>query len=552
MFAFVVSGPYDDEGNLLAGPPLFSQGMSGVYSDVNTYNSNGNPANTNDINLGGLNVATIPDENGVPVPTTPTNIHNNFECSEGSLGEFFYPEFFAGFLSDLPNPYFNLSGQTEILTAEFQVIPCTRYKMRLMIADWEDALFDSYVFIESGSFNIGADLGEDISANDLNSVCYGKEINLSVFEGLISNACEVNLNWLQDGESIPNSNDLANISVTEPGLYSLFIGGEDGCGEEFSVFVDFYPVPAYIDNESESIYPNLFNCFNEFDLTVNEPIGLEIFQHNGVGQSISTDISSVEELGMEILYFDNLADATNNNNPLLNPESYQIPGNSSSKTIYARVHENGTGQQRCEDIKAFEVIIAPLEIETPLEINACPSPKSTLGIFDLTQNNEVVLAGLFSNFYTVDYFESEEDANLYEGAIESPAQYQAIATDQQIWVRVSNTSFVECFDVGSFQLVLLSEEDQACDNLSVTNFASGLRIYPNPTNAMLNIENFTNISIKAVNIYTLNGTKAGAYSLDSPGYVTATIDVSMLSNTVYLIEIISVNNEKSISKLVKN
>ncbi len=551
VFAFVVSGPYDDEGNLLAGSPLFPEGMPGVYSDVNIYNVNGNPATTNDIDLGGLNVATIPDENGVPVPTTPTNIHNNFECSEGSLGEFFYPEFFAGFLSDLPNPYFNLSGQTEILTAEFQVIPCMRYKMRLMIADWADAAFDSYVFIEAGSFTIGADLGEDISANDLNSVCYGEEINLSVFEGLISNACEVNLNWLQDGESIPNSNDLASISVTEPGLYSLFIGGEYGCGEEFSVFVDFYPVPAYIDNESESIYPNLFNCFNEFDLTVNEPIGLEIFQHNGVGQSISTDISSVEELGMEILYFDNLDNATNNINPLLNPESYQIPGNSSSTTIYARVHESGTGQQLCEDIKAFEVIIAPLEIETPLEINTCPSPNSTFGIFDLTQNNEVVLAGLFSNFYMVDYFESEEEANLYEGVIESPTQYQAIATDQQIWVRVSNILFVECFDVGSFQLVLLSEEDQACDNLSTTNFATGLNIYPNPTKTILSIENLTNTAIKSVNIYTLNGKKVGEYILNSPAQITTSINVSELGNALYLIEIISPENEKYISKFLK-
>lgn len=133
-FAFILSGP-------------------GI-EDENLYLSNGNPSNEELLDLGGLNMATItPNSTTIPVPTTATNIHPGppiFNCNEGSLGDFFYPNFF----NQMQPPYHSLNGETNILTANFDVIPCETYTLKLMVADWGDTILDSYVFIEGGSFTL--------------------------------------------------------------------------------------------------------------------------------------------------------------------------------------------------------------------------------------------------------------------------------------------------------------------------------------------------------------------------------------------------------------
>ncbi len=90
------------------------------------------------MNLGGLNIATIPDEDGNSVPITVSNIHENPNCPEGSLGFVSYPDFYSG-----ASPYHNINGETVVLTATANVIPCETYTLKLMVADWQDTQFDS-------------------------------------------------------------------------------------------------------------------------------------------------------------------------------------------------------------------------------------------------------------------------------------------------------------------------------------------------------------------------------------------------------------------------
>ncbi|MFO7702543.1 MAG: choice-of-anchor L domain-containing protein, partial [Psychroflexus maritimus] len=125
-FAFIISGP----------------GIEDEYE----YIPDGNPANQEFQDLGGFNVATItPSGLDAPMPTTATNIHPGapFNCGAGSLGEFFYPEFF----NTLNPPYHEVNGETNRLTADFEVVPCETYTLKLMVADWNDTILNSFVFI---------------------------------------------------------------------------------------------------------------------------------------------------------------------------------------------------------------------------------------------------------------------------------------------------------------------------------------------------------------------------------------------------------------------
>ena len=136
-FAFIVSGP---------GIP-----------NVNPYDHDANP-NTPDVNLdlGGLNIATIP---GTNIPVNPTNIHNDDSCGSGSLGEFAISQFFDDILSD--NNILEFGGQTIPMTAEVDLMPGQTYHIKLAIADRADTILDSTVFIDADSFEIGT-IPEDL------------------------------------------------------------------------------------------------------------------------------------------------------------------------------------------------------------------------------------------------------------------------------------------------------------------------------------------------------------------------------------------------------
>ena len=52
------------------------------------------------------------------------------------------------------------------------VTPNTTYNIKLVIADDGDTLYDAAVFLEAGSFNLGGDLGADITIASQTAQCY--------------------------------------------------------------------------------------------------------------------------------------------------------------------------------------------------------------------------------------------------------------------------------------------------------------------------------------------------------------------------------------------
>src|SRR5690606_360363 len=109
-------------------------------------------------------------------------------------------------------------GRTVPLTAYSEVIPGETYHIRLLIADAFDSSYDSAVFLEAGSFNLGSTLvdldGTEIGENEI--LCdvesYTLVVNLE--------APDAEFQWYLDSEPIPGATG-QTYTATESGYYEV-------------------------------------------------------------------------------------------------------------------------------------------------------------------------------------------------------------------------------------------------------------------------------------------------------------------------------------------
>ena len=133
LFGFFVSGP----------------GISGPFSD------------------GAVNVALVP---GTDEAVSIKNINHQRNSDLYLDNEFptIRDESNCGG-SDTPGPRFQdieYDGQTVVLTASIRLQTCVQYRMRMVIADVDDAAYDSAVFLEAGSFDIGGSVAFEGGGSD--------------------------------------------------------------------------------------------------------------------------------------------------------------------------------------------------------------------------------------------------------------------------------------------------------------------------------------------------------------------------------------------------
>lgn len=92
--------------------------------------------------IGEQNIALVPGTNQVVTTATINDNVNSALYNDNGAGD-----------TPIINALLGYDGYTDVLTAEADVIPCETYRLRLTIADANDNLKDSGVFIEEGSFN---------------------------------------------------------------------------------------------------------------------------------------------------------------------------------------------------------------------------------------------------------------------------------------------------------------------------------------------------------------------------------------------------------------
>ncbi|WP_330443871.1 choice-of-anchor J domain-containing protein [Flavobacterium sp. C4GT6] len=193
----------------------------------------------------------------------------------------------------------------------------------------------------------------------------------------------------------------------------------------------------------------------------------------------------------------------------------------------------------CTTSAAITVEYYENEVSEPQDIEACSLTNE--GVFDLTENNAVVLENVNAADYEINYYTTEEDANTGDDltAIQDAASYTSVAAT--LYVRAYNT-VTGCAIVYPFELVVLpnvtaviefSYADSICAigdaEVSPTlaeGFQTGGSFTSNDAGLVIDVENGT---IDVVNSQV--GSYEVSYTLDSfdcteGGTYTATVVIS--------------------------
>ncbi|WP_282032684.1 choice-of-anchor L domain-containing protein, partial [Winogradskyella eximia] len=200
------------------------------------------------------NLAVLPSTN---TPILVTNIHPDNGASCGGINE----EYFGAYTPS-SGPPIAFDGRTTVFTAQSAVVPGEVYTIKLVIADDRDNSFDSGVFIKAGSFNLGGNLGDDITIAAGTAECDGTEIILDTELSLATHI------WYKDDVVIPGETS-STITVTEPGVYYADFDFSGVCtGSADPILIEFRNSPT------ASPAQNILICSGtgteEFDLSEND------------------------------------------------------------------------------------------------------------------------------------------------------------------------------------------------------------------------------------------------------------------------------------------
>jgi gliding motility-associated-like protein len=281
------------------------------------------------------NLAVLP---GTTIPISVVSVRNNL-YNNGCVSV--NPQFFGQYnllpgINPIASPI-NFNGQTTLLTATSPVIANTLYHIKLVIADQNDSLFDSAVFLKGSSFGIGnLNIGNNLLLANGTALCAGSSrvLNTGLSTAIYS------FTWKKDGVIIAGQTG-PSLTVTVAGTYTvdvLFIGST--CTGSDSIVIEYY---------------NPITAGNPVNLNVCNATAIGTFNLTQNNAALLTGLGS----GHTVKYFLNSLDANNNTNPILNPTAFVNITN--PQNICARIQNTVSG---CFSVKCFDikVLIPDFEI----------------------------------------------------------------------------------------------------------------------------------------------------------------------------------------------
>ncbi|MDO6596943.1 choice-of-anchor L domain-containing protein [Oceanihabitans sp. 2_MG-2023] len=353
------------------------------------------------------NLAVLPD--GTPVSVT--NINNAGACRANI-------DYFAGY--NLVGT--NYGGRTKVLTANATVIPNQVYEIKIVVADQGDSAYDSAIFLEAGSFNIGLDIGDDVTFASGNPAC-GSSLYTLDTQVPVTDAAHT---WFRNGVEIIGENN-QTLDVNTDGIYKVEVTYGTNCTTEDEIIIEFTQSPIANIVEDQFICDDNNDGFHVFDF--------QVFNNVVLGAQSTTNY--------DVTYHTSLLDAENDNGAITsdytNQNAYQL------ETIYVRVEDKTYNY--CYSIADFNInVFNSLTVSNPLPLHVCDTDTDGFNTFDVTLAESDILNGLPAANYSFAYYENEVDAILGNALqIATPTSFNnSSAGSQIIFARVqplANTCF---------------------------------------------------------------------------------------------------------------
>ena len=271
------------------------------------------------------NLALVPGTVDPISVTSVRDIQYNSGC--GSVNEAYFASYYGEGGSNPQDSPTNFIGHTVSIQAQSDVIPNSPYTIKLVIADYFDSNYDSAVFLEAGSFDLGGNLGEDVTIQSGNAICDGGGITLD------SQSPEANHIWYFNGVEITGESS-STIDIVQEGTYSVDIIYGIDCSTSDSILIEYKPSPQIYNSI------DLVNCESaaaSFDLSENDLFILGPQDPNE----------------FNISYHLSIQDAENDINPIINNLT-NFNTSEPNTIIYIRIEDAIT--ETCFVIESFYLI----------------------------------------------------------------------------------------------------------------------------------------------------------------------------------------------------
>lgn len=314
------------------------------------------------------NIAVVP---GTNIPVQVTTVHPEIPGGCDAENE----QYFGSFNN--VNVPINFNGQTKALTATAAVIQNSTYHIKLIIADEQNYRYDSAVFLEGGSFNIGADLGDDLVG--ANALCENETYTLQVSD---NGNTPQNYTWLEVDN---NANETVLITgptettytVSTPGVYKVVLDYGNGCTAEDDILVEYTDFSNITDK-------TISECDDNND-------GLTIYNISSNNNTFTNNNPNLSVKGFYLSY----ADAQNEANPITTPSAFQ--NTTPNQVIFANI------EMKPGCYKVIEITLStPSGLYKPVRYVECVNGASILFNFNKSISlieSEIGMSNLFVDFY---------------------------------------------------------------------------------------------------------------------------------------------------------
>jgi gliding motility-associated-like protein len=177
--------------------------------------------------------------------------------------------------------------------------------------------------------------------------------------------------------------------------------------------------------------------------------------------NVNKELAIGNQEDVEVQFFRTQNDAENDDNPILNPGSFE--NENTPQIIYLRLSVPGNND--CVIIRPFTIDVFYQPLETDLsDLSECKPLSSNVSIlFNLEEKISEIQQSQPNTVIT--FFTSETGALNNQNPIEETQNYQAPNYPITIWVRISAASENSCFAVSSFQLNVNNTEVRVLDSL---------------------------------------------------------------------------------------